>query len=261
VHAWAVVDDDPSGDAPDAQALLVSARRDGMAHITFVHVLEPFTRQGLEGDLVRVAVADLRAGGVAGISAEPVALGHLELDEAFASLGFTRIERQLMAAPLQSKPLLAALLPESITADVRDYAQVAEIIVDAYRNDPGRELHAEVRTAIGAESFVRTAADGAYGPSRPGFIRLVRRMGKAVAAIVGCEAAPGVGFVLQVVVRPEARGQGLGTQLILELAQCFRDAGLDRMALGVTNDNPARRLYVRLGFRKILPVNAYVWWQ
>ncbi|MCC6154607.1 MAG: GNAT family N-acetyltransferase, partial [Candidatus Hydrogenedentes bacterium] len=52
-----------------------------------------------------------------------------------------------------------------------------------------------------------------------------------------------------------------GTQLILELAHCFREAGLERIALGVTNDNPARRLYERLGFRKILPVNAYVWWK
>jgi ribosomal protein S18 acetylase RimI-like enzyme len=261
VRAWVAVDDRAPGVPVNAQAMLVSALRDGTGYITFVHVLEGFRGAGHEAELARTAVTELRAGGVSGISAEPVALCRLELDEAFASLGFAKVERQIMGAPLQAKGLSATLLPESVTVEVRDYVRVAEIIVDAYRDHPGRELHAEVRTLAGAEGFVRTAADGAYGQTRPAFIRLIRRMGRPVAAVVGCEAAPGVGFVLQVVVRPEARGQGLGTQLMIELAQCFRDAGLERVALGVTNDNPARRLYERLGFRKILPVNAYVWWK
>lgn len=232
-----------------------------MGHITFVHVLKPYVGQGIEAELARAAVAGLRADNVIGISAEPVALCPLELDDVFASLGFTKIERQLMEAPLSARPLSASVLIESVTADARDYAQVAEVIVNAYRDHPGRNLHAEVRTLAGAEAFVRTAADGAYGPARPGFVRLLQRAGTPLAAIVGCEAAPGIGFVLQVVVRPEARGLGLGTQLILELAQCFREAGLTRIALGVTDDNPARHLYERLGFRKIMPVNAYVWWR
>ena len=257
VRAWVAL----GGGELEARAMLVSAQRDGIGHITFVHVLEPFVGQGLESELAETAVSELRACGVTGISAEPVALCRLELDGAFASLGFTKVERQLMAAPLNAKPLSAALLTESVSAEVRDYTRVGEIIVDAYRAHPGRDLHAEVRTLAGAEGFVRTAADGAYGQTRPGFIRIVRRMGKPVAAIVGCEAAPKIGFVLQVVVRPGEQGCGLGTQLILELAHCFREAGLERIALGVTNDNPARRLYERLGFRKILPVSAYVWWK
>lgn len=255
VRAWVMSEDGK------AQAMLVSAQRDGVGHITFVHVLEPFVRQGLESELAEAAVSELRSCGVTGISAEPVALCALELDGVFASLGFTKVERQLMAASLNLKSLSATLLLESVTADVRDYTRVGEIIVDAYREHAGRDLHAEVRTLAGAESFVRTAADGAYGQTRPGFIRILRRLGRPVAAIVGCEAAPKIGFVLQVVVRPSEQGNGLGTQLILELAHCFREAGLDRIALGVTNDNPARRLYERLGFRKILPVNAYVWWK
>lgn len=257
VRAWAAVEEGRA----DAQALLVSAVRDGIGHITFVHVLQPFTGNGIEAELARTAVAELRSSGVSGISAEPVALCALELDAAFTSLGFTHIARQLMSAPLHAGPLSAAVLPESVTAGPDDLGRVAETIVEAYRDDPGRELHAEVRTLAGAESFVRTAADGAYGQTRAAYIRLIRRLGKPLAAIVGCEAAPGVGFVLQVVVRPEARGRGIGTQLMVELAQCFREAGLERAALGVTNDNSARRLYERLGFRKILPVNAYVWWR
>lgn len=257
VRAWAAFTEGTQ----NAQAMLVSAVRDGIGHVTFVHVLQPFTRLGVESELVGVAVPELRKCGLVGISAEPVALCPLELDTVFASLGFSKIERQLMAASLHAKPLSFARLADSVSAEAADYGAIADIIVQAYQDSPGRQLHAEVRTRHGAEGFVRTAADGAYGPTRPAYIRVLRRMGRPVGAIVGSEAAPGVGFVLQVVVLPEARGEGIGTQLMLELAQCFRDAGLDRVALGVTNDNSARRLYERLGFAKILPVNAYVWWQ
>lgn len=257
VHAWAATD----GGGAEAQAMLVAAVRDGIGHITFVHVLAPFAGRGIEAQLAQTAVAELRARGLSGISAEPVALCPLELDDAFAALGFTRIERQLMTASLHTGALSSDVLPESTTAEPGDLVHVAQCIVEAYAGHPGRELHAEVRTRAGAESFVRAAADGAYGQTRPAYIRLVRRGGVPAGAIVGCEAAPGVGFVLQVVVCPAARRRGLGSQLMIELAQCFREAGLERMALGVTNDNSARRLYERLGFRKILPVTAYVWWR
>ncbi len=46
-----------------------------------------------------------------------------------------------------------------------------------------------------------------------------------------------------------------------EAADAFRRQGLDRTALGVTVDNPARRLYERLGFAPIKPIDAYAWWR
>ncbi|MDZ4857802.1 MAG: GNAT family N-acetyltransferase [Candidatus Hydrogenedentes bacterium] len=257
VNAWAAFNNADDG---IARAMLVSAVRDGIGHITFLHVLDGHTGQGIESRLIDAAVAQLRSMHVSGIAAEPVALCPLQIEDTFAGLGFTRVERQLMSASLTSKPLMARLLTESTTVDSTDFPTVAEIIVEAYDGHVGRELHAEVRTQAGAESFVRTAADGAYGPTRPGFIRMIRR-GRPVAAVVGCEAAPGVGFVLQIVVRPECAGKGLGTGLLLELAQVFREAGLARIALGVTMENPALRLYERLGFKKILPVDAFVWWR
>ncbi|HRI89157.1 MAG TPA: GNAT family N-acetyltransferase [Candidatus Hydrogenedentes bacterium] len=258
VRAWIAADPEEEG---HARAMLVSAVREGMGHITFLHVLEPFAGQGLEARLVESSVAQLRADRVSGIAAEPVALCPLDLAETFARLGFSRVERQLMVAPLYGGPLESSILLDSVSAEPKDYNRVAEIIVEAYANHPGRELHAEVRTRASAETFVRTAADGAYGPTRPGFMRVLRRAGRVVAAVVGCEAAPGVGFVLQIVVRPEAQAGGLGTLLLMELAQVYREAGLSSIALGVTTNNPALRLYERLGFRKKIPVDAFVWWR
>ena len=63
----------------------------------------------------------------------------------------------------------------------------------------------------------------------------------------------GYGFVdtrtpeLSVAVRPEARGAGIGTELLRRLLQ-RADESYDRVSLSVALLNPAVRLYERLGF-------------
>ena len=47
------------------------------------------------------------------------------------------------------------------------------------------------------------------------------------------------------------RGRGTGTVLVAGLAQVARQQGLPGMSLSVEPDNPARRLYERLGFRDV----------
>lgn len=53
---------------------------------------------------------------------------------------------------------------------------------------------------------------------------------------------------LAVAVRDDFRGQGLGTRLMTELAGAARDEGYAHLSLSVDSDNPARRLYERLGY-------------
>ena len=68
------------------------------------------------------------------------------------------------------------------------------------------------------------------------------------------EVEPGYGFIdtsipeLTVGVRPEARGRGVGTALLRELIQRARLERLPALSLSVEEDNPAVRLYERLGF-------------
>jgi GNAT superfamily N-acetyltransferase len=56
---------------------------------------------------------------------------------------------------------------------------------------------------------------------------------------------------LAVAVLEGKRSGGLGTRLMNELAEAARTAGFARLSLSVDAENPARRLYGRLGYRKI----------
>ena len=56
----------------------------------------------------------------------------------------------------------------------------------------------------------------------------------------------------------ERQRHGLGTLLMKDVAGEFLAQGLDRLALGVSLDNPAIRLYERQGFSVLKRVDAYV---
>jgi ribosomal protein S18 acetylase RimI-like enzyme len=56
---------------------------------------------------------------------------------------------------------------------------------------------------------------------------------------------------LAVAVADGARGNGLGTRLLNELAAEARSAGIRRLSLSVDSENPALRLYERLGYREL----------
>ena len=68
---------------------------------------------------------------------------------------------------------------------------------------------------------------------------------------------PGYGFVneatpeVSIAVLPEARGRGVGERLLRALISEALARDLPALSLSVEPDNPARRLYQRLGFRPI----------
>lgn len=56
---------------------------------------------------------------------------------------------------------------------------------------------------------------------------------------------------LAIGVRADARGRGVGTALLTGLAARARSQGHPRLSLSVERENPALRLYRRLGFRRV----------
>jgi mycothiol synthase len=59
-------------------------------------------------------------------------------------------------------------------------------------------------------------------------------------------------WVLDLAVAPAAQGRGSGAALLAYAMSGTRDAGLTTAGLTVTDGNPARRLYDRLGFRPVM---------
>lgn len=256
VDAYAVFD------GKTAAGLLMAVTRGAVAQISFLHVLRRYAGRRVEQQLVTEAVRAYRERmPIEGILAEHVSFCPIDVRSTYAALGFECIERELMAGPLDAAALAASKTSSARPLNGRDRFEAATVIVDAYRDHPGRRLHGEVRDRISALAFLKSVAAGGYGAVRPGYCQAIWRDGRCVGVIVGCEVTPEVGFVLQVAVRAGCRGEGLGRELIRALASEFRQAGLTRIALGVTQDNPARRLYERLGFQTQRPVDAYIWWR
>ena len=59
-------------------------------------------------------------------------------------------------------------------------------------------------------------------------------------------------------VRDDARGAGLGTRLLAQLADAAAANGFRRLSLSVDRENPAVRLYERLGYRALTSDDAGV---
>jgi GNAT superfamily N-acetyltransferase len=61
---------------------------------------------------------------------------------------------------------------------------------------------------------------------------------------------------LSVSVRPEYRGRGVGGEMLARLEQAAADNGAAAISLSVNTDNPAVRLYRRMGYKVVLYDNV-----
>jgi ribosomal protein S18 acetylase RimI-like enzyme len=66
-------------------------------------------------------------------------------------------------------------------------------------------------------------------------------------------------FALEVV--NQERNRGIGATIIRQVIEEARRRGRERVFLEVRVDNPARRLYQRLGFRRVGPSFLNAWWE
>jgi ribosomal protein S18 acetylase RimI-like enzyme len=81
-------------------------------------------------------------------------------------------------------------------------------------------------------------------------------VGIALGSFVGAE----VGHIAQICVRPEAKGAGVGYELLRLSIAGLRQGGAKRVSLTVTAANEeAVRLYLRCGFREVRRFYAYIW--
>ena len=96
-------------------------------------------------------------------------------------------------------------------------------------------------------------------PDDVGFLALLEETAEPVGAVwirLLQGADKGYGYVddttpeLTIALRPAARGQGVGTQLMLKMLAAAREK-YPALSLSVSVENPARHLYQRLGFETV----------
>ena len=84
--------------------------------------------------------------------------------------------------------------------------------------------------------------------------------GLAAGMSLSSFVADDVGHIAEICVAPDARGAGLGYELLGQSIAMLRGAGAQRVSLTVTASNEeAVRLYTRCGFREARRFYAYVW--
>jgi GNAT superfamily N-acetyltransferase len=132
------------------------------------------------------------------------------------------------------------------------------MLYEAVYWDPAKErLPAEFVLAHPALSIFHA------GWGRPGDTGLVAEVDGERAGIVFyrlfTEASHGEGFVdeatpeLAVSVVDGLRGKGIGGALMTTIHERAREDGFERISLSVDDDNPAKRLYARLGYVEYEP--------
>jgi mycothiol synthase len=168
--------------------------------------------------------------------------------ELYARYGFTQqfgetVMRRSLSTPLPDRPL-----PHDITIEIWTPA-LAEQFFEAYQASfrdrpgfPGWNSKQWIEWVAGDETFL------------PELSLLACREGEPIGFIVCCEE-----WIVQVGVRPEERGRGIASALVVEALRRFRATDGERVLLDVNINNPtAERVYTRLGFEAIGQRARYV---
>lgn len=124
-------------------------------------------------------------------------------------------------------------------AEIQELAETIPEITDAQLTNRWREQ------SLGYREFLVAECDG-----------------ELVGTVSICESFRPVNslhlFALEV--SGTRRNQGIGTDIVNWVIEEARRRGLSRVFLEVRTDNPARRLYHRLGFRRVGPAFTNSWW-
>lgn len=111
-------------------------------------------------------------------------------------------------------------------------------------------LHLNLDKFTDAPEAISKAIDYAFSPEpgKGGYLLLAHKDNELAGALVMNETGM-AGYVpeyllVYIAVNPQFRGQGIGTQIIQKAFELSRGA----VALHVEYDNPAARLYKRMGF-------------
>jgi len=242
------------------------------------YVLEE--RKGLIGGLFVSARSDQRAVSrallhemVAALRGVP-GLGRIEAqlmpfgmfyDDALVAEGFRLYPREFMLLELREPRQDAPCSPAFHLDRWHDrfFQPCARLIRQAYAGHIDSEINDQYCSETGAARFLRNIVllrgCGEFLPEAS-FVLSARDSAQPVGMVLTSAVSSGVGHTTQICFLPGYQLQGLGKQLMETSIAALRGKGFRALSLTVTSANePAVRLYSRLGFRTIKTFSAAVW--
>jgi ribosomal protein S18 acetylase RimI-like enzyme len=177
-------------------------------------------------------------------------------------------ERRLMVRDCMAKPLPGG------DPDVRSGFRIerwdehllhaaAAIIACSYKDSPDSEINLQYRSPAGARRFLFNIVEfpGCGTFHRAGsFVAFDRETGEASGMVLSSFVSGDTGHVSQLCVTPQARGRGLGRELLRRTVGELSTAGARCVSLTVTTANaPAISIYEKIGFRRRRDFFAYTW--
>lgn len=145
----------------------------------------------------------------------------------------------------------------------RRFEQAAQFIAEAYLGHVDSIINDQYRSTPGARRFLLNITQypgcGVFDPATS-LVAVDRSENKVVGMLLSSSVASDVGHITQVCISPNARGQGIGYELIRRSLLKMADTGRNEVTLTVTSANAhAVRLYERIGFRTLRAFQAFVW--
>lgn len=159
-------------------------------------------------------------------------------------------ERAFFIAPLDSV-MIAEPIEESRVVAEGDLRDVAQTLVDACADLPGREFTLDAATA-----FINELQSGAFGEPRPEAWRGIWEGYGPPVSVVLCTTWRGMPYIAGIATAPKSRNRGLATSLVREVAPVFSATGDTHIGLALERDNPAVHLFNELGFTEMFSAAA-----
>jgi ribosomal protein S18 acetylase RimI-like enzyme len=147
--------------------------------------------------------------------------------------------------------------------DDRFFAPCARLIQLAYANHMDGEINDQYRSESGALKFLKNIillpGCGQFQP-QASFVLRPPHSHELAGVVLTSLVAPGVAHITQICVMPGYQRHGIGRRLMEAAIEALRARGISELSLTVTAANePAVRLYRKLGFAPIKTFTAGVW--
>jgi len=188
-----------------------------------------------------------------------------ELFSYATKLGFAEYGRAYMQLyPIDQEKFATPTLPDTfdfVPFNVSMVDEISRLIFKCVDGTADQDIWPSFFISVQKiESFLHNMFEGSYGTHEDYYSWVLQENDMNIGACLFVSNEE-TGFVVQIVVDPQYRRQGLGRRLLQHSCHSLIriNPKINRIELAVTNSNPAKLLYESLGFKTLNSSTTFVW--